>query len=469
MKYARYLVLISIALTALSDLADANGAYEVTTTQLPKGIEFEVGGMDFRKDGALFICTRIGDVWFYKDETWKKFAGGLQEPLGLVVGEEPGEVFVLQRTELTRLVDKNADGRAEVFETFGSGWDYEGTFHGYAMGLIRDPEGSFYGNLGLEIDAENTHDGAWLGTRTARWRGWHFKITKDGTFVPLSPGTRTANGIVRSPDGDIFISDNQGSYIASGWLMHAVPGEFLGHPAGLKWDNRYSSKLASMTVDDFDKLRKRPAIYFPYPRMGRSASEPVFDTTGGKFGPYAGQIFIGDVTQELLMRCSLENVKETWQGACYPFLRKGDLGAGNNRLRFDAKGQLFIGQAARGWAKGSGLQVVRWLGKTPKTVLDVEIRRRGFMLSFTQAVDPAAAALRANYEVRSFRYEYTSKYYADQLDVQTVKPNHVKVLDGGKRVLIGLPLEEDRVYRIRTKHLGLEFAGESFYTVNKIP
>ena len=43
--------------------------------------------------------------------------------------------------------------------------------------------------------------------------------------------------------------------------------------------------------------------------MSRSATEPVWDTTGGKFGPFAGQCFIGELTESLVMRGNLEEVK----------------------------------------------------------------------------------------------------------------------------------------------------------------
>ena len=45
-----------------------------------------------------------------------------------------------------------------------------------------------------------------------------------------------------------------------------------------------------------------PAVYFPYPKMGQSASGIACDTTGGKFGPFAGQMFVGDQSASTVMR-----------------------------------------------------------------------------------------------------------------------------------------------------------------------
>ncbi|MDX1565843.1 MAG: hypothetical protein R3236_10575, partial [Phycisphaeraceae bacterium] len=294
-------------LTVLVAASAVFGQYRVETIKPPAGANLEVGGMDFAADGTLMMCTRTGDVWAYHPEkkTWKRFARGLQEPLGLVAGEKPGEVFVLQRSELTRLVDENADGRADLYERYGSGWDFNGSYHEYAFGLVRDSKGNFYGNLGLAFHRKSPFNSKWLGTNKARYRGWHFRITPEGKFEPLAPGLRAPNGICIDKNDNVFTTDNQGSYIASSVLMHATKGDFLGHPDGLLWDPRLQGdKLKSLIGDKsrqkLNKLRKRPAVYVPFPQLGRSIGSPVFNHTGGKFGPYDGQIFVGDVIDNLI-------------------------------------------------------------------------------------------------------------------------------------------------------------------------
>ena len=95
-----------------------------------------------------------------------------------------------------------------------------------------------------------------------------------------------------------------------------------------------------------------PAIWFPYGRMGQSASEPIWDTTGGKFGPFAGQCFVGDQTKSMVMRVYLEKINGRYQGACFPF-RSGFI-CGVNRLDFGPDGSLFAGMTARGWGSVGG-------------------------------------------------------------------------------------------------------------------
>src|SRR4051794_31162156 len=67
--------------------------YKMTTVPTPKDIVLEVGGLQFRPDGKLLACTRRGDVWLVGNPdsedaakvTWKKYATGLHEALGLRV------------------------------------------------------------------------------------------------------------------------------------------------------------------------------------------------------------------------------------------------------------------------------------------------------------------------------------------------------------------------------------------------
>ena len=75
-----------------------------------------------------------------------------------------------------------------------------------------------------------------------------------------------------------------------------------------------------------------PAVFFPYAKMGQSASGIDCDMTGGKFGPFANQLFVGDNSASTVMRVVLEMVNGRYQGACIPF-RQG-FASGNVPLRF---------------------------------------------------------------------------------------------------------------------------------------
>ena len=52
--------------------------------------------------------------------------------------------------------------------------------------------------------------------------------------------------------------------------------------------------LNAIPIGEYDKLRKKPAVWIPHGELANSPGEPTFDYTKGKFGPFSGQMFIGD-------------------------------------------------------------------------------------------------------------------------------------------------------------------------------
>ena len=121
-------------------------------------------------------------------------------------------------------------------------------------------------------------------------------------------------------------------------------GKFYGHVPDLIWreDFQGGKQPLDMPVAELDRLRTRAAVVFPYGDMSNSPTQPAWDNTGGKFGPFAGQAFLGEMNQQYLMRLMLEDVDGETQGAVTPFLRDTSnpkLNRGSNRLAFDPGGQ----------------------------------------------------------------------------------------------------------------------------------
>ena len=65
--------------------------------------------------------TRRGEVWKYKDGRFEIFTFGLHEPLGLLTGKK-GEIWVIQRGEVSHITDTDGDGQADRFDTVNQGW-----------------------------------------------------------------------------------------------------------------------------------------------------------------------------------------------------------------------------------------------------------------------------------------------------------------------------------------------------------
>src|SRR5262249_3687516 len=149
-------------------------------------------------------------------------------------------------------------------------------------------------------------------------------------------------------------------------------------------------------------------IQFPYGKMGQSASGFDCDLSGGKFGPFEKQLFVGDQTHSTIMRVFLEKVNGHYQGACYPF-RQG-FGSGIVPVRFGKDGSLFAGGTNRGWGsrgnKAYSFERLVWTGKTPFEIKEMRAKHDGFELTFTQPIDPATAGNVDSYLLKTFTYLY---------------------------------------------------------------
>ena len=343
---------------------------------------------------ALFTSVPDGGMYGPKrTETGKRFAHGLHEPMGLLAG--PGFAVVSQRPEVTRLVDEDGDGTADRYETICDQIAMEANFHQYNYGLVK---GKIAGNLHgiLSCSGLSKPDGSPAsanGFSPIPYRMWSYQISPSGEFRPWSSGLRTANGIGKSPQGELFAADNQGDWVATSMLHHLEEGDFHGHPAALRWDQNfpYSQDPKSAPIDLLEKMRKPPAVHFPHGELANSPGSPVWDTTGGKFGPFAGQMFIGDIVHPRIMRVALEKVNGQYQGACFSFYHAEGLKAGICRLAFSSAGELIIGRAGEGnWARGkpdSGLQKIAYSGTTPFEIHRIELQKDGFLFHFTQPIN----------------------------------------------------------------------------------
>lgn len=448
-------------------------SYVVKSIDVPEDIRLEVGGMGFWPDGTLVMCTRRGEVWAYKDGRFDRYAFGLHEPLGLLAGKQ-GELWLMQRGELTHVTDEDGDGKGDNFETINQNWGYTGNYHQYAFGLIRDKEGNFYGTTGLGFyKGGDRFKGTWLGTLDdIKHRGWVLKFTPDGEMIPFAPGLRAPNGIGLSPEGEIFTTDNQGSYIACGWLMHVRQGDFLGHPSGLIDDSRFNEPW-KMTREELLKIRKRPAAFLPHGIMGNSTSQPIWDTTEGKFGPFAGQVLVGDVQNGRLSRIALEKVDGEYQGAAIPFIYD-KFGGGVNRLVFDKDGVLWVGFTGRGWAAGEGLKKVTFTGDAPAEIHSINLLADGFRITFTKPVDASTAGNPDSYSLRHFGLAWQAAYGTSPDNSTNVKPDSVTLADDGMSVNLKLAeLLPEKIYEFRIDGIRTATGAKiehplAFYTLNRL-
>ncbi|MBC8404001.1 MAG: hypothetical protein H8E15_02150 [Planctomycetes bacterium] len=454
-------IALSFALDAqqpkLSPLPTEADHYQLIEITAPSDALVEAGGILPMDDNRVMTCTRRGEIWIienaYSDQpVYKLWTDGLQEPLGLF--EHDGWIYCATRGELVRIKDSDNDGRADVFETVSDDWAISGNYHEYLFGPRLDQEGNFW------LTSNKPFGGQPFGA--VDWRGWAFKIGKDGVTQPVCAGLRSPAGIEVSPWGDVFYTDNQGEWCGANKLSLLTPGDFHGHPHGIQSAKLPQSQVkfpgdipdgimmpeAAKTIPGF----KLPAVWFPYDKMGRSASGIAWDQTAGTFGPFAGQVFVGDQYQASVSRVFLEQVDGTWQGACFPF-RRG-LISGITRIRFAPNGELLVGGTDRGWGglgrKSAGLERIQYTGQLPFEILSMQAMPFGFRLCFTMPVDGNTAMNPKSWTMRSFTYELHSAYGSDEMDVADLEviPSHLSE-DGLQLDLHVSGLREGYVHELR--------------------
>jgi hypothetical protein len=220
-----------------------------------------------------------------------------------------------------------------------------------------------------------------------------------------------------------------------------------------------------------------PCIWFPYGRMGQSASEPIWDTTGGKFGPFAGQCFVGDQNKSIVMRVYLEKINGKYQGACFPF--RAGFESGVNRLAFDRDGSLYVGMTNRGWGsvggKAYGLQRLVWTGKMPFEMHAIKLTEDGFDVTFTKPLDEKTADKLEAYSLQSFTYKYYGNYGCDEMDHRAEKVQSAKVSKDRKMVSLKVDgFRPGRIYELNLTGVKSEDGDAvlhpvGYYTLNEIP
>jgi cytochrome c551/c552 len=485
--------------------------YRIITIPTPEGILLEVGGVATLPDGRIAVSTRRGDVWTIENPgmenggapLFKLFASGLHEPLGLLYKDDA--LYAAQRGELTKLIDTNGDGKADVYETIYA-WPISGHYHEYSFGPKLAPDGSFFVTGNVAFGNEEW----WRGESRRPWRGWTMKIHPDGTLEPWATGMRSPCGLGMI-DGELFYDDNQGDWMGSGGIWHVTKGSFTGHPAGLRWTNLPNSPVKLTTEQLYAKVDPRqvkkngqyvkpanvvdenpdflymlkkdfpevrlPAVWLPHGILGISNSEILRDETAGKFGPFAGQIFVGDQGQSKIMRVVLEKVKGDFQGVAFDF--RSGFQSGVLRMNWGHDGSLYVGETNRGWGSAgttnSGLQRLVWTGRVPMEMKTVRAMPDGFEIEFTTPVEKSKAEDLASYDGKSFIYKYHPVYGSPTVNEEKLAIKGVKVSDDGLRVRVVVDnlrqyyVHEISLPGIRSKE-GLPLLhATAYYTLNNIP
>jgi hypothetical protein len=382
-------------------------------------------GFDFFPDGRAAVCTFHGDVWIVSGldrkldhVTWRRFATGLFQPLGLKVVD--GLIYVTGRDQITRLHDLNKDGEADYYENFNNDTVVTPNYHEFCLDLQTDKAGNFYYAKGSPWtpDVKSPHQGTML------------KVSKDGSKLEIfATGLRAPNGAGMGPNDELTVSDNQGHWMPASKLSLVRKGGFYGmtpaahremtlHRGGtnLTLDPSDPKLRATLKVPPFDKDAPipdgydQPICWLPM-NMDNSSGGQVWATTS-KWGPLKDHLLFMSYGRGTLFHVMTEEVGGVTQAGMVKFPLKFPTGLMRGRVN-PKDGQVYA-SGLRGWqtdgTKDGGFYRVRYTGKPVHTPLELHALKDGLQIQFTGELDAPSATAPANYAIEQWNYTYSGSY-----------------------------------------------------------
>ncbi len=377
--------------------------------------KMRIGAFDFFSDGkTAAVSTWNGDVWIvsgiddkFEKITWKRYATGLYETLGLKIVDD--KIITHGRDQLTRLHDDNNDGEADRYECFNNDVCTTRNFHEFAFDLKTDTEGNFYFSKagpvkggGRGFDAIVEHNGTIM------------KVSKDGSKMEVvGTGLRAPNGIGVGPKGEVTAGDNEGTSVPTGRIQWFKAGKF-------------ASVFATAHGEKTDKLTP-PICWLPM-SMDNSNGDQSW-VPDERWGPFSGDMLHLSYGTCYLMKVMRQDLPDNQvQGGAYRI--PVNLASGSMRSRFNPKdGQLYI-TGLQGWqttaARLTAFQRVRWTGKQVMMPKELKFTDKGAYVTWTTPLDKASAEKVSNYSLARWNYVWGNAYGSGEFSVDNPETELMK-------------------------------------------
>ena len=448
-------------------------AYIVDTLTVPEENPYKAwmrtGGFDFFEDGrSAALCTWSGDVWVVsgidphlEKLTWKRFATGLFQPLGLKIVD--GKVYVHGRDQITRLHDLNGDNEADFYENFNNDVSITTGFHEFSFDLQTDPQGNFYFIKGGPVNP----GGGGFG-KLVPHHGTLMRVSKDGAKLDVvATGFRAPNGMGVGPEGQLTSGDNEGTWTPMCRLNWIKPGGFYG-----------VVDLAQQTTPPTQT--ENPLCWFPK-AIDNSSGGQVW-VTSDKWGPFTGDLLHLSYGQCRLFKVLKDEVGGQIQGGVVAFPLKFDSGVMRGRFN-PADGQLYL-VGLRGWqtsaARDSAFHRVRYTGAPANMPTAMHVTDTGIDLTFTDPLNPELANDAESYTIEQWNYRWTGGYGSPEVKVSngeeqgrdTVAVKSAMLSADGKTVSLEIPdlrpvMQMQIEYDLETAE-GAEVVGPIYATINAV-
>lgn len=460
---------MSVVTKIPGDTYPVDGMHPSFDVSLARPPEFnpKVGGMDFLPDGRLLVSTwdQEGGLYLLDNVTsdnpdnisYKKIAQGLAEPLGVkVVGDR---IFVMQKQELTELIDHNGDDVIDEYRVLCNDWGVSNNFHEFGFGLA-EKDGHLYFNLASGV----LPGGAGMPNQHPD-RGSCMKVSiADGSMEKFANGLRTPNGIDVGYGGDLYIADNQGDWLPSSKILHVTKGAWFGSRA-VDYEGTEGMK------------EKLPVVWLPQDEIGNSPTTPL----SLNIGPYKNQMIHGEVTHGGVKRVFVEEVDGELQGCVFRFMQ--GIEGGVNRITWGPDGETLyagcIGNPGNWQHSGQlwfGLQKMKYNGESTFEMLAIRAKSDGIEIELTEPLREGEGGSPDHYNIKQWYYKPTAAYGGPKLDEKNLEIKSVNVSDDRKKVFLELQgMKEGHIIYV---HLNKYFVSENdnslwsteaWYTMNNIP
>ena len=391
--------------------------YAVDTLALPKNppsrLPWFVSGHDFFANGDAAICTMTGDVWLVRgiDDKlgrvrWKRFASGLNEPLGLRIID--GKICVQGRDQITRLHDLNGDDEADFYECVTNAQKTSPSGHDFITGCEFDGTYFYFasGNQGV------------------------CRVKPGSEVEVLATGFRNPNGLGLDKDGTLTTSVQEGDWTPASMICEVKPGGYYGHGGPRA-----------------DKPTEPPLAYLPR-GMDNSAGGQCF-ADSDRWGPLGHQLIHfspGSATHFTVLRQKVDGLDQA-AVVCLP----GDFLSGAQEGRINPKdGQLYVtGMYGWGcWGRDDGcFQRVRYTGGEANLPVAFEAHENGVLLHFSDALGSVAGEAK-NHFAQCWNYHYSSGYGSGEFSLRhpdveghdALAITGAHVLPDGKSLFLEVPL-----------------------------
>lgn len=353
--------------------------------------------------GELLFTSLKGDVYGVRDinedglgDDLVLIDSGLSAPFGLLADGD--DLLVTHKPEVVRLKQVFANGKlsgaALERETVWSGWGFSPDYHDWVTGPVRDSAGNLYLGLGSDYSQSSRPQDR------QQWRGTILRIAPGGQPEPIARELRYPIGIALDAHDRLFVTDQQGVQNTYNELDYIVPGLRYGVPSQEDLRGELSG-FEGQPAGELD-IKTPAAVHIPHP-WTRSVNGLFFLPADGAFAnhPFAGHAIGCEYNGKFLVRCSLQEVAGTLQGAAYPFSRVPSPEEKQSFLGpmcggVAPNGDIYVGSIYdSGWLGGLNVgEIVRLRRNTsplPNGIREIRLTKEGFELEFVHPVDAVQA------------------------------------------------------------------------------